>query len=699
MSDGTRVARTDASGIARLDCEGPFVYLVSRIPGADTIWYLPSDAPDLCFTASSSPADEISFVHVTDLHVTDPFAGGRPRRFEVACDRAVAELARMEAPASEQRVRALFDQLPRLAPSAGFVVATGDLTDRASDAEFEAYRRASRGSLPVVDVPGNHDHRVDDEGHLDVSAYERHLGPRWYSFDVGPVHLVVLDWFSWTLRRDDDQQRAWLAADLTLAGGRPWVLLAHDRIRDLDLTALPRPPVAAFTGHWHATRIVHHGGTAHVATGSPLFAGLDRTVPSLREATISEHGLRLRSVVPPTGTPLEGGRPGTSLARTRDALDAPAGWARRLPGSGMSGPPVAAGEFALITSTDEDRGRSTVTALEHMTGEPVWQVTFAEQFRDSPAVEGDLAVLASVSGTLHCLEVRSGTKRWSRAALDPLLSWVTNTPSIGRGLVLSGDASAVVACRLEDGTLVWQRRDLGQHLNHVNYTAPTVVGGHVVVGFWPQAPGLIVLDANSGQVQTPDNAVEHAATAGWGDGIPRAPRADLVRIAEDVLVMEAGRLVRRTLPDATERWSVPAPGLFAIAAPVVARDVVLLVDHGTALQARDAGTGRWLWRFDQSGDAALPRLPYARVGAALASAPALADDVAVLGLSDGRLRVVRLDSGAVVGRGSVPGALLEHPVVIGDTIVTLDLDGVARGVPLPAVRQEPEAVAGQAVTA
>lgn len=699
VSDGTGVARTDEGGIAHLACEGPFVHLVSRIPGGDTPWYLPSGAPDLSFTASASPAEEVGFVHVTDLHVTDPSAAARPRSFEVPCDRAVAELARMEAPASEQRARALFDRLPRVAPAAGFVVATGDLTDRASDAEFEAYRRASRGRLPVVDVPGNHDHRLGDDGHLDVSAYERHLGPRWYSFDVGPVHLVVLDWFSWTLRRDDEQQRAWLAADLDLAGDRPWVLLAHDRIRDLDLTSLRRPPVAAFTGHWHATRVVHHGGTAHVATGSPLFAGLDRTVPMLREATVTGHRLRLRSVVTPTGAPTGGLRPATAPAMPRDAVDDPVGWARQVPGTGTSGPPVAAGALALVTSTDEDRGRSTVTALEPTTGHTAWQVALPEQVRAAPAVDGDLAVLASVSGTLYGLEVHSGTQRWSRAAADPLLGWVTTTPSTGRGLVLSGDASSVVACRLADGGPVWQRRDLGQHLNHVSYTAPTVVGDHVVVGFWPQAPGLVVLDAASGQVLSPGDAVGHAATAAWGDGIPRAPRASLVPVADDVLVVEAGRLVRRSLPDATERWSAPAPGLFALAAPVVAGDLVLQVEHGVALEGRDMGTGRLRWRFEWSGEVALPRLPYAPVGAALASAPALADDVAVLGLGDGGLRLVRLSTGAVEGRGSVPGPLLDGPAVADDTIVTLDLDGVVRGVPLHAVRREPTASAAQAVTA
>lgn len=699
VSDGTHVRRTDGTGTAHLPCAGPFVHLVSRDPASAGPWYLATQAPRLQFTASTSVMADASFVHITDLHVTQPSAATRPRSFELSCDKAAAELARMEAPASEQRARALFEQLPSLAPSAAFVVVTGDLTDRASDAEFEAYRRASRALLPVVDVPGNHDHRWLEDGHLDVSAYERHLGPRWYSFDVNGVHFVVLDWFSWAMRHDDEQQRSWLAADLDVAGDRQWVLLTHDRIRDLDLTQLPRPPVAAFTGHWHATRVVHHGGTAHVATGSPLFAGLDRSVPLLREVTVAGHRLRLRSVATPTGTSFTAGQPAGLVAATRDAVDTPVGWVTRLPGSGTAGPPVAADGLALVATVDEDRARSFVTALEPPAGRQVWQITLPEQLRCAPAVDGDLAILASASGTLYCIDVQTGAQRWQRTMTDPLLRWVTNTPSIGQGLVVSGDVSSVVAYQLVDGTLAWCRHDLGQHLNHVSYTAPTVIGNHVVAGFWPQAPGLVVLDADSGQMLAPSNAVERAANANWGDGIPRAPRASLVGIDDDVLVLEAGRLVRRSLPEGAEQWSAPAPGLFAIAAPVVNADLVLSVDHGVALEARDARTGLLRWRFEHTAEAALPQLPYAPVGAALTNAPALAPDLAVLGLSDGGLQLVRLGTGGSAGRGRVPGLLLHSPLVIDGMLITVDLDGAARGAPLDAIHRRPADLASQAVTA
>lgn len=218
VSDGYGVTVTDSDGRFALPGSGPFVF-VTRPAGTDCErWYMPprTDA-DLEFILDSperAPSG-CKFAHITDLHLsvggqqlTDPdddalfrFVDGEMLRRNVAPPHAAAPLASALA-------RASLD----------FVVATGDVTNRGRDEEYAAYLDFVRAARhPVYTVPGNHDlmpQPGDDplggrNQQLDQAAYgvvtdryERYLGPRWYSFDRGDVHFVVLDWYTLYLGLD-----------------------------------------------------------------------------------------------------------------------------------------------------------------------------------------------------------------------------------------------------------------------------------------------------------------------------------------------------------------------------------------------------------------------------------------------------------------------------------------------------------------
>lgn len=98
-------------------------------------------------------------------------------------------------------------------------IALGDMMyDRlALNPEYE--RAVQRLGVPCFQAPGNHDHDHDEE--LDDAAtrtFERHYGPRYYSFDRGAVHYVVLDDVLWHgsgyIGYLDAGQLGWLASDL-----------------------------------------------------------------------------------------------------------------------------------------------------------------------------------------------------------------------------------------------------------------------------------------------------------------------------------------------------------------------------------------------------------------------------------------------------------------------------------------------------
>jgi len=99
---------------------------------------------------------------------------------------------------------------------------------------FPGYiRGAAETGIPFFQVIGNHDH--DQDRPTDVGAgttFSRHFGPRYYSFDRGAVHYVVLDdvfWFgSGYMGYLNAEQLRWLENDLAyVEHGRPVVVGAH----------------------------------------------------------------------------------------------------------------------------------------------------------------------------------------------------------------------------------------------------------------------------------------------------------------------------------------------------------------------------------------------------------------------------------------------------------------------------------------
>lgn len=96
------------------------------------------------------------------------------------------------------------------------------------------YERAvQRLGVPFFQVVGNHDLDLDAAFDEDSTrTFVRHFGPRWYAFDRGRIHYVVLDDVFWNgegyLGYLDADQLAWLAADLArIEAGRTVVVALH----------------------------------------------------------------------------------------------------------------------------------------------------------------------------------------------------------------------------------------------------------------------------------------------------------------------------------------------------------------------------------------------------------------------------------------------------------------------------------------
>ena len=77
-----------------------------------------------------------------------------------------------------------------------FIQVSGDLTNNATDAEFQHYRNGTAASrLPVWPAVGNHEYFNGGQPTYAarIDNYRRHVGPEWYSFDHGNRHFLVLE--------------------------------------------------------------------------------------------------------------------------------------------------------------------------------------------------------------------------------------------------------------------------------------------------------------------------------------------------------------------------------------------------------------------------------------------------------------------------------------------------------------------------
>jgi 3',5'-cyclic AMP phosphodiesterase CpdA len=190
--------------------------------------------------------------------------------------------------------------------------------------------------LPWYHVPGNHDINFRAEGdETSLATFQRFFGPPYYSFDHGPVHVVVLDTVDYHGRdsgerrgqgryvgRVGERQLAWLRADLAQVPDGRFVLLAMhvplvthlapdsprlnvaDRAELLEVLS-GRSRLLAVAGHTHTTE--HH------------YLGAD-------EGSEGAAPLHLHIVTTASGSWWSGPRDGRGIPETVQRDGTPNGW-------------------------------------------------------------------------------------------------------------------------------------------------------------------------------------------------------------------------------------------------------------------------------------------------------------------------------------------------------------------------------------
>lgn len=693
VSDGLHVTRTGADGTFVLPAHGPFVTLTRPSGYRAARWFAPADdADDLIFELSPvAQPQPFEFVQITDLHLSlgdRAFGEGQGDATAWFEDGRLRE----RVVTTPQVLAALLGELAARHSGAAFIVATGDLTNTGADDELAAWQAAADDSpLPVVAIPGNHDHMSlrSDRPPL----WEAWLGPRWFSFEHGGVHFAAIDWFTYLLGMDADVQERWLAADLAaVAPDTPVVLLTHDQMPSAFFAALPRRPVATFSGHWHTSRVVEAGGTRHYNTGTATFGGLDYSPAHYRVATWDGRGLAVRTVArgnercagvtfrcQPAGAPRDGLR-----------------WSSPLAGAAHLGEPVVRGQLVLVASRGEDEPRGALEAFEAATGALRWSLPFSSALKAAPVVIGDLVIAAAVTGEVKCASVDDGQERWRVELDDPLLLWVYLRPASDGRLVFVGDVARFSALGLADGSVAWSRADLGQRENLTSFAHPVVVDGTLLVGFAGQVPHLWGLDPATGATRWPLDASRRS--------IYRHPPAEAATLlprvlvggispdpdGSDVYVTRLGARVERLRAATGEVvWSAPFLGWFNPAPPVVVADAVVAVAATGEVHCFDRASGRRRWRREVSGAAPVAMGSYRDSGGALLAPVTPLGAHLLVPCGDGRVVAVRAGDGEPVGEADLGAPVTTAMAVADDVVIAACADGVARALPIDAILPDP----------
>lgn len=156
----------------------------------------------------------------------------------------------------------------------------------------------------------------------------------------------------------------------------------------------------------------------------------------------------------------------------------------RVPlGNGFSGIAVVGDRAYTMCGTKNDE---FVVCLNVADGSEVWRVrsdkgftnSFGDGPRATPTVDGDRLYTHGASGSLLCLDTRTGKRIWgfntlTRFKLKNTTWGLSASPVVyGRMLLVvagSGDGSSVVALNKADGEVIWKGLD-----GNAGYTTPTI---------------------------------------------------------------------------------------------------------------------------------------------------------------------------------------------------------------------------------
>jgi outer membrane protein assembly factor BamB len=640
---------------------------------------------------ANSPASNMQFVQVTDVH---------------------ASKAKDAVSISQD-----MEEINRLNGAIEFVVATGDLTNNATPAEYDNYIAGMNVSKrPVRHVIGNHD--VDGkQTPYKTLIYERYCGPPYYAFEVGNTHFIALDSVNWTAG-----QQEWLKWHLgTVPPERTIVVFQHYPPRKELLDYLAQFNCKAiFSGHVHGTRINEYKGIFNCNSTTLIMGAIDRSPRGFQLVNVAGDKVRTVGFIGGSGrqwtqeaAEKRNGQPRllpAAAGAASPAVKTGADWPMAHADAQSTGtardavaPPLTpawsayAGGIVHLGSTIVHDGRvyvgtlyvgdfdnCGVTCLDAVTGRPLWRTRTDGCIKNTPAAAGGRVYVVSLVGTVYCLDAKDGHVVWKQACGEPAVRWDISAPKIADGVVYVGTGNHFTALSAADGSFVWSKRYVTatvktkgkeEYLERANvihddwwpsYYQSCAVGKDVV--YLGGRTGLHTIERKTGHLLKTRTQVEKTKTRS----------GCLPVVYEDRLYAAFGRLLGFAADEAGA-VTVQSEALIGdeTGTPAIAQGTAVFGTSTGKVVAADVKTGRTLWQF-QTGKAIATMLPYQRNESTVSSSPAISGGTVYIGGNDGVLYALELKTGRVLDRQNVGVPLCSSPCVSGNAVIIAGYDGVVR---------------------
>ena len=531
----------------------------------------------------------------------------------------------------------MFREIQALDPKPAFVIATGDICETGTDAQYESYRDVltNLGDVKMYAAPGNHDVRWNPRGKEGFVLGAR--APMYRSWDYENVHFVTLD--STVLLEHwghiSREQLDWLAADLKKIGpDRPVVIGFHHPIAytsvmvDNDQALLdvvkPYNVVLWLQGHGHANVEWSVDGVAATMVG----ALYDQSYDIIR---VTADQMQITKRTRPKATTNKGelleAQNGKPNAIVKPLMTIPL---KKRPAPQWSADAQIEGNHVRISATAPDEavlgyridtekqqplaGLALVPLKQLVPGEhiitvqagfpekrayqrpilldipgavaPIWKTNVGGEVQSRLVKRGDLLYVSSMGNDLVVLNAASGDEKFRVKTEGPIFS----AACVKEGVAYFGSADhGIYAADAKTGERKWKTDTDGAVL-----AGPNVAQGIVCVGSTDTkiygldaatgAKKWTVQGANMFQSQTATDG-EHFFVGGW-DNHFRCIDAKSGDVKWDI------ELGRKT---AAKNFSPFAP---AITSPAVGNGKVYVSTNDGILHALNIGDGNEAWQID-----------------------------------------------------------------------------------------------------
>jgi len=304
---------------------------------------------------------------------------------------------------------------------------------------------------------------------------------------------------------------------------------------------------------------------------------------------------------------------------------------------------------------------STVTAFDAERGRTLWRHELEPEFEEEGYFGGGLAFengrlfVSTGFGEVFALNAADGRIVWRKRVPGPIRA--APTADNGRVFVIT-TANQVIAMSAEDGRQLWTHSGIEEATGLLGAASPAVLGSTVVV---PYSSGeIFALLAENGRILWNESLASVKRTDPLADiaqirGAPVIDR-DLV-----IVVSHSGRMIAIDLRRGLRIWERKIGG---VEMPWVGGDFLFVLTNDAQLISLTRRDGRIRWvrpleRFEDPDD---QEDPIHWTG------PVLAGDRLIVAGSHGRALSVSPYTGEILGAIELPGSVTIAPVVAAGTL-------------------------------